>query len=80
MPGICPARCVGSATDWIVSHTCRGTGSIPSRVAWFTTPSVLVRFQEPVIAAGLWGRKKTAAAIGVPVDEVDAFLRAVEIA
>jgi hypothetical protein len=52
----------------------------PLSLAWFTTPSVLVRFHEPVSATGLWGRKKTAAAIAVPVDDVDAFLRAVEIA
>jgi hypothetical protein len=52
----------------------------PLSLAWLTTPSVLVRFHEPVIATGLWGRNKTAAAIAVPVDDVDAFLRAVEIA
>lgn len=53
--------------------------SDPLSLAWFTTPSVLVRFQEPVMATGLWGRKQSAAAIAVPVDDVGAFLRAVEI-
>jgi hypothetical protein len=52
----------------------------PLSLAWFTTPSVLVRFHEPVSATGLWGRKKTTAAIAVPVDDVDAFLRAVGMA
>lgn len=52
----------------------------PLSLAWFTTPSVLVRFHEPVVATGLWGRKRTATAIAVPIDDVDGFLRAVEIA
>ena len=51
----------------------------PLSLAWFTTPSALVRFHEPVIATGLWGRQKTAAAIAVPIDDVDGFVRAVEI-
>ena len=52
----------------------------PLSLAWLTTPSALVRFHEPVIVTGLWGRKKTAAAIAVPIDDVDGFTRAVEIA
>jgi hypothetical protein len=52
----------------------------PLSLAWFTAPSALVRFHEPVIATGLWGRKKTAAAIAVPIDDLDGFVRAVEIA
>ena len=50
----------------------------PLSLAWFATPSALVRFHEPVIATGLWGRKKTAAALAVPIDDVDGFMRAVE--
>jgi hypothetical protein len=50
----------------------------PLSLAWFATPSVLVRFHEPVAVAGMWGRKKTAAALAVPIDDVSAFLRAVE--
>jgi hypothetical protein len=52
----------------------------PLSLAWLTTPSALVRFHEPVTATGLWGRQKTAAAIAVPIDDVDGFVRAVEIA
>lgn len=52
----------------------------PLSLAWFSTPSALVRFHEPVSVTGLWGRNKTAAAIAVPIDDVDGFVRAVEIA
>lgn len=49
----------------------------PLSLAWFARPSVLVRFHEPVVAAGLWGRKKSAASLAVAVDDVEGFVRAV---
>ena len=52
----------------------------PLSLAWFTTPSVLVRFHEPVIATGLWGRKQTAAAIAVPAARGDPFRPAGQLA
>lgn len=39
-------------------------------------PSVLLRFREPFVATGMWGRRRTVASIAVPVDDAAAFLRA----
>lgn len=52
----------------------------PLSLAWFTAPAAVVSFHQPVTVTGLWGRKKIVAAIAISIDDLDGFVRAIEMA
>jgi len=51
----------------------------PLLIASLGGPSVLLRFHEPVVAMGMWGRRKAVTSIALGVDDSAAFLNALHV-